>query len=366
MHKEPGERRDFPPTLIAFLDRVGVESIVVEEGYGSGMGVDPGSYLEGTPRCRLGSYDECFQQDVVVVLRYPSEATLERMRPGSILVSMVHFPTRPDRIAKLTALGLRAVSLDSVVDDHDNRLVENLAAVGWNGVQHGFRALHRVWPALEDPLRPAMRALILGAGAVGAHAVRATAAWGDRKWRSEQVARGVRGVEITVVDYDLSSDERYMRALLARSDMLIDATQRRDASKPVVPNAWLGALPSHAVMIDLSADPYDFSRTPPLVKGLEGVPAGNLDKFVFDPDDPAYDELDRRVDTTHRRVALSCYSWPGVDPLGCMETYSKQIEPLLRVLLERDLETLDPDQGPFFDRAVARAELRRWKENHPH
>ena len=39
MHKERGERRDFLPDLIGHLDRLGAGEIVLEAGYGLGVGV---------------------------------------------------------------------------------------------------------------------------------------------------------------------------------------------------------------------------------------------------------------------------------------------------------------------------------------
>lgn len=361
MHKEEGERRDFLPDLVAFLDRIGASQVVVEEGYGSGMGLSVEDYLSRASCCRVGSYDECLAQDVVVVIRYPSDDAIEKLRRGAILVTMVHYPTRPGRVHALSERGIRAVSMDSIVDDGGRRLVESLESVGWGGVRAGFAALRRTWPEITSPGRRAARVLVLGAGAVGAHAMRAAIAYGDRAFRQSLVAKGVRGVECTVVDHDLTGDEEHMRALLAKSDMVVDATLRPDPSRAVIPNAWIAGLPEHAVLVDLSVDPYDFSRTPPQIKGIEGVPEGNLDQYEFAPDDPVYERMDPRVDTRNRRTALSCYSWPGVTPRGCMEIYGAQIEPVLRVLLDKGVDRLDARSGSFFERAVARAEVMRWR-----
>jgi len=117
-----------------------------------------------------------------------------------------------------------------------------------------------------------------------------------------------------------------------------------------------------SVILDLAVDPYDFTRNPPAVKGIEGVPEGNLDKYVFYPEDPVYGLMDSRISTKHRRAALSCYSWPGVAPRENMEIYSKQVEPVLRVIVERGLDAIDAEHGSFFERAVARADLQRWQE----
>jgi alanine dehydrogenase len=155
-----------------------------------------------------------------------------------------------------------------------------------------------------------------------------------------------------------------MLTRLEHTDLLIDATQRRDPSRVVVPNEWIDALPTHAVILDLAVDPYDFSVDPPEVKGIEGLPEGNLDQYVFAPNDPAWDRIDPRVKHDKRRTALSCYSWPGVDPLACMQVYGTQIEPVVRAIVEKGIDLLDPEKGPYYERATARADVARWRARH--
>jgi alanine dehydrogenase len=155
-----------------------------------------------------------------------------------------------------------------------------------------------------------------------------------------------------------------MLSRLERTDLLIDATKRPDPSHVVIPNEWLEALPQNAAVLDLAADPYDFDTIPFHVKAVEGVPFGTLDQYVFEPDDPAYEQMQPHVDTTFRRLAVSCYSWPGVDPEACMESYSRQIEPVLEFVLHKPIESWDPVSGSYIERAVSRAELSRWRATH--
>ncbi len=363
MHKEAGEKRDFLPSLVAFLDRAGAREIVVEDGYGSGMDVSFQEYLDASPKVRIGTYDECLAQDLVVMLRCPDDASLRKLRRGTILFSMLHYPTRPQRVALLRELGIHGISLDGLTDDNGRRLVENLHSVGWNGVQAAFGELARMHRRFREPSRRPLRATVLGAGAVGGHAARAASRYGDEKLRQSMVAAGVPGVEVTLLDYDLTGHENYMLTRLESTDLLVDATYRPDSSRPVIPNEWVAALPVHAVMLDLSVDPYDFTSDPPSMKGIEGIPEGNLDQYVFLPDDPVYERMDPRIKTVHRRVALSCYSWPGVHPRACMEVYGQQLEPLLQVVFERPLGELDERHGSYFERAVARAESTRWHKS---
>jgi alanine dehydrogenase len=359
------ERRAFLPCLMADLDAAGARELVVEEGYGDAMGVPIGDYLGASAKVRIGAWEECLRQDVIVQVRCPSQEALERIPPESILVAMLHYPTRPGRVAMLAQLGIRCVSLDSITDDLGRRLVENMHAVGWNGVRAAFRELAKSYRRFDDPGRRPIRVTVLGAGAVAGHAIQAATRYGDDDLHRRLGSRHVLGVEVTVLDQAVTWDENTMLSRLERTDLLVDATRRPDSSKPVIPNEWIEALPRHAVVLDLAADPYDFESSPAHVKAIEGVPQGSLDQFVFAADDPAYKEMDPRIDTTNRRLAVSCYSWPGVDPMGCMEVYSRQVEPFLRVILERPLDAWDEVHGPHDERAVARAELGRWRRRHP-
>jgi alanine dehydrogenase len=153
-----------------------------------------------------------------------------------------------------------------------------------------------------------------------------------------------------------------MRRRLVETDVLVDATARRDPSVPVVPNPWIALLPEHAVICDLSVDPYLFDATPPIVRGVEGIPQGDLDQWEFAPDDPAWEALPPGVPTAERRTVVSCYSWPGVRPEPCMHVYGSQLAPLLEVLVNAGgVDRIRPD-GTYFERAIARGSLRWWRE----
>ncbi len=363
MHAEYGERRDFLPSFVRWLEKSGYR-VVLEYGYGSGMGFAPDDYQPEGSATTYATHDEVYQQDIVLVLRCPSDEDLKKLKPGTTLISMLHYPTRPQRVAFLRSLGIEAISLDSIKDDVGRRLVENLRAVAWNGLEVGFQVLHRTYPSpgLESPQRGPVYAVILGVGAVGMHAVQAASRYGNPKLWQSLARRGVPGVQVTAVDYDLTGNESAMREILSRADILVDATQRRDQSQVIIPNEWIGWMPEHAVLVDLSVDPYNCEVEPPEVKGIEGIPQGNLDQYVFMPDDPAYERIPACVSTEHRRYAVSCYSWPGIHPRECMEVYGKQLYPLLRTLIERGGVAGIHPRGNFFERAISRALLSRWEK----
>jgi len=363
MHQEAGERRDFLPVFVAALEQSGAE-VVLEHGYGSGMQIEEEAYRSAAPGIHFAGLEEVYQQDIVLVLRYPGDEKIRWMRPGACLVSMIHYPTRPHRIELLRERSLEAISLDSIKDDVGRRMVENLHAVGWNGVKTAFDVLNTIYPqpGLEDPNRNPIKVTVMGAGAVGMFAIQAAVRYGDQEAWHHRASLGVTGVQVTAVEHDLTNHAHILIQILKFTDILVDATQRPDPSRPVIPNEWIEVMRPHAVLLDLSVDPYE--RTPTgvqIVKGIEGVPHGNLDQYIFPPDDPAFASLPGYVNTKNRRWSVSCYSWPGLDPLGCMDLYGKQLGPLLTTVIEAGgTAAIHPD-GKFFERAVCRGMLSHWR-----
>jgi alanine dehydrogenase len=361
MHLEAGEKRDFLPEFVRRLYHYGFE-IFLENGYGEGMGFSEGDYLAQAPTAHFTTHEDTLQKDIVLVLRYLADNALSKMQPGACLISMLHYPTRPRRVALLKEKGLEAISLDSIKDDVGRRLVENLRAVAWNGVEIAFKVLKEHYPApgLEDPNRLPIKVTVLGAGAVGMFAIQAAIRYGNEKTWHYMASIGATGVQVTAVDYDLTNHPAITQQILKYTDILVDATQRSDPTKPVVVNEWIGMMREHAVLLDLSVDPYDCEPEVRSVKGIEGIPQGNLDQYIFAPDDPAYNKIPRCVQTKERRMAVSCYSWPGIYPKECMENYGKQLDPLLHEIAKRGGVRNINRNGNFFQRAIGRAMLSNW------
>lgn len=358
MHKERGERRDFLPSLVRRMTKLGVE-VYVESGIGSGMGLTDADYAG--PGVHVVDHLEAYRQDVVLVLRSPELDEYSKLEKGSTLISMLHFPTRPRRIRRLTELGLEAISLDSIEDDDGRRLVENMRAVAWNGLEAAFDTLEKTDPTLQDSGRPPVRVTVMGAGMVGKHAVEAASKYGNIERSKAYRQKNLLGVEVTVLGRDLTGHWAYMKERLRNTDVLVDATQRSNPTVPLIPNDWLGWLPPHAVVCDLVVDPYVLEGNPPTVRSLEGIPRGDLNQYVFLPDDPNWTKtVPAEIPTKHRRPTVTCYSWPGVHPRPCMELYEEQLSPMLETLFTRGgVENLRSD-GDFFERALCRASLRAW------
>ena len=365
MQKEPGEKRFFLPEFIQYLANIGA-TILLEEGYGSRSGFTFDDFCQGNEAVQLCTRAEAFQQDVVIVLRSPTREEFPQLKRGACLVSMLHFPTRPVRVNILKDLGINAISLDSIVNGQNIRLVENMKAVAWNGLESAFDVLEKRWPGLTRPDKEPIHVLVLGTGMVGKHAVDAATKLGNIERNNQHIQQGGPGALALAVGRNATNQPALLEKLFRQSDILVDASQRRDPTKPLVPNEWLEWLPEHAVITDLAVDPYTLDAVPPVVRGIEGIPKGDLDQYIFMPDDPKWDNsVPKEIASRQRRAVVSCYSWPGIHPEACMHHYAMQMEPLMNALLAKGYDKLSLD-GDYFERALYRGTLKAWHQTlHP-
>jgi alanine dehydrogenase len=361
MRVEPGERRAFLPPLVARLAEAGAE-VIVESGIGSAMGLSDGDYTSCSKRIHAVDDRTAYDADVVVILRAP-EGRYELLHRGAVLVSMLHFPTRPARVSMLEDLGIDAVGLDTITDDHGRRLVENLSSVAWNGLDAAFGALASGWPQFTQRNQRPVRVTIMGAGTVGKPAVEAASQVGSLQRCAEFVHGRLSGVEVVVIGRMLTSNAGYMHERLPLTDVLVDAAKRSDPSFPIIPNAWIAELPGHAVICDLVVDPYLLDVEPRVVRGIEGIPQGNLDRYVLTVTDPAWDRVPPAIPTAERRTVASCYSWPGVKAGPCMEVYGSQLAPMLEALVRSGGLDRIGGNGSYAERALWRGTLRAFRSN---
>jgi len=359
MRQEPGEKRVFLPEFIQFIAGLGVK-VYIEEGYGSRSGYTFADYKRANPNVLMCNREQAFKKDVVLILRSPKPDEFQLVKRGTTLISMLHYPTRPKRVERLVKLGINSISLDSIANDNNLRMVENMKSVAWNGIEAAFDCLEKRWPGLVRPNKQPINVLVLGTGMVGKHAVEAATKLGNIERNNDHIAAHGAGAFAISIGRNIASNPVTMKALMGQADILVDATQRRDPSKPVIPNDWIAWLPKHAVVVDLAVDPYTLDADPPVVRGVEGIPQGNLDQYVFSADDPKWDKLvPDSIPSKHRRTTVTSYSWPGVHPEACMMHYAQQLEPFIEVLFEKGYEGLSID-GMYFERALYRATLNEW------
>jgi alanine dehydrogenase len=350
------------PSFIQYLANQGME-VYIEEKYGARSGYTYEDYKRASLNIHLCSRYEAFQKDVSIILRSPKPDEFELVKPSTMLISMLHYSTRPNRLARLQARDIKSISLDSIVNDSGIRLVENMKKVAWNGLEAAFDWLEKQWPGLERPDKKPIQVLILGTGMIGKHAIEAATKLGNVERNNQHILAKGPGAIALSVGRNISANLVTMERLMKQCDILVDATQRRDTSRPVIPNEWIAWLPEHAVIVDLAVDPYTLDADPPVVRGIEGIPQGNLDQYIFLSDDPKWDVLvPAAIPSRHRRTTITCYSWPGVYPEACMRHYAHQLEPLLYHLVKKGYDGLSL-KGDYFERAIYRATLKAWLQS---
>ncbi|HPE88191.1 MAG TPA: NAD(P)-dependent oxidoreductase [Spirochaetia bacterium] len=362
MMKELGERRAFLPEFFGSLQACGAP-VTLESGYGSRLGYDESDYRSVNKNVRIGSLEEAYGQDLVVILRAPRMDELEMIKRGAVLVSMLHYPTRAHRNEVLKELGIKAVSLDSVRDDFMNRIVFNPTGTSANGMELAFQALAEARLDFFSHRRRPLQVGIMGLGPIGQKAARWAGRFGSHDLLERARQSRARGVIVHMLPRNFTCERRDMERLLPRLDILVDATTREDPYKYIVDNRMIGLMKPDAVILDLTADPYLTDGLGTQVKAIEGIPTGDLSNTVIRTDDPLYEQIPDGVSTEHRRTVVSCNAWPGVKPEECMRLYGIQIAPLLQKLVKKDPYAMKADAPDYFERAIARSTLEYYEAN---
>ena len=150
--------------------------------------------------------------------------------------------------------------------------------------------------------------------------------------------------------------------MLPDTDILVDATWRSDPSKAIVSNSLVGLLPEHAVILDLTADPYDTKIKPMQIKGIEGIPTGSLAHCVIEPGDLDYGKVPEGVVKDNKRTVVSCNAWPGVYPVEAMAVYGKQLKPFVKLIIQKGTDLEASEDVPLCERALKKASLEYFDE----
>ncbi|MGE5704765.1 MAG: alanine dehydrogenase [Clostridia bacterium] len=351
MEKERGEKRDFLPHFFSRFVPYDT-TICLEQGYGEKMGFTEEDYRQHHPRIQFVCKTEVYAQPLVVTVRSPEFDWIERMQPHAALLAMLHYETRPNLVNLLRSRQINAFSLDAIVDDRNQRMVVTYEMTAMAGVQTAFTEMNKLSRTSVSDKRP-LRVTIIGLGNLGFNAGKYAFELFDR-FRFREM--GYEGLAVTYLDKTSTVYLETVATILNETDLLIDATKRFDATQVIIANKELEHLPMDAVILDLTADPYEVRETEVQGKAIEGIPHGNLDQYVFHPDQQeAYQSIPDMVDTRQRRTTISCNAWPGVLAKECMEEYGRKIWPFLLLMLTKGADyPFDLNAEDFYERALAR------------
>ncbi|KAJ53133.1 alanine dehydrogenase [Clostridium tetanomorphum] len=362
MHKEKNEKRDFLPDFFRRLSGENAE-FFLEEGYGEAMGISKEEYLQANNNIKFVSNRECYEKDIVTVLRSPEFNEIDYMKDESALISMLHYPTRATRVKKLKDKNIFGVSMDSLRNDFLERIVVNYNGTSGNGIELAFKELSNNMKNFYEKNRETIKVTIIGMGMVGLYAAKAAGKYGNLDLNKKMKEIGAKGILVSMLPRSITSDREELIKALKETDILVDASTRDNASDYIITNDLISYLKPHAVILDLTADPYLTDINPIQVKAIEGIPTGTLDKPVIYPDDPIYNVIPEGVNKENRRVVVSCNAWPGIKPKECMYLYGMQLFPIVQQIIRLDSKDFSDLSDDYFNRAIYRGTIEYFEKN---
>jgi hypothetical protein len=229
--------------------------------------------------------------------------------------------------------------------------------------------------------RPSLTAHVLGFGAVGRHVVAAALKMGNTGFVDELEKRGGNPlVRTEIFNSTHTIRKAHVEAIVpsrlkggGRPQLLVDSSWRRDLSQQIVGADEIAALPSECVIVDVAAVRY----APGIVKGIEGLPTGDEQQYLFRPDDDAWQDPlnvppEHQLPWDSRRTTLSSFAWPSYgsveDRRANMHRYARQLLPVIAQLCthgaaEVSHRTTKPVAWDY-TQAIVDATLRRWLARH--
>lgn len=248
--------------------------------------------------CRVGSREDVYACDIVVRIQEPGFDEIEMMRPGSIIMSMMHLRCRPKLEEALRKKKLIVIPLENLKDPFGRRTVEAVEDSGRIGMEYAFK----LWG--KDPSTANVK--IMGYGNIAMGAIR-------------QAARKFARVEI-LNKRDLMEMDKH----LPGTDILVDGINRpfrREVEKEpfFVTRKMLKLLKPGSVIVDLVSNPENHT-------GVETMHPTTLDNLHY--------EVDGIFHT-------SCWGWPGLEPEKTARRYSLQLAPILKDLADHGIDKCD-------------------------
>lgn len=356
-----GEIRGFLPSFIKKLKLYPIK-LFLEDNYGAEMGFSEEDYLKANDQVKFVSYEEVYEKDLVIILKAPNDDEIEMMNRNCMLISMLHYDSRPKLVKRLKEKEIISYSMDSIVDDDHNRMVVTYELTALGGVKAAFKEMKKRRKDFFSKERGPIKATVIGMGQLGVRAGRICMSFGDEGILEEIREKDVPGVMVQYIGRHITKHKNLLPRIFSDTDVLVDATRRIDFSKAIIPNEYIHFLKEDSMILDLTADPYDTSVDPIQIKAIEGIPHGDLEKYVFEKMDDAYEDIPPQVSTKYRRVTISCSGWPGTLPKQSMKIYEEKLIPFVDILLKKgDNLTLRSDNP--FERGLYRGTLDFFLQN---
>ncbi|WP_402469155.1 Re/Si-specific NAD(P)(+) transhydrogenase subunit alpha [Isoptericola aurantiacus] len=266
------------PATVRKLAALGYD-VVVEAGAGERANMPSKAYVEAG--ARLGTRDDVWAADVVTCVNAPAPDELDRLRPGSVLVSQLAPATHPELVEALTERRVTALALDAVPRISRAQALDVLSAqsnvAGYRAVveaaeEYGGMFTGQVTAAGTTP--PAT-VFVIGAGVAGLAAIGTASSLGAevrafdvRPEVGEQIeSLGATFVQAEGTAQEVSTDgyaraqsadqEAATRAVYAAesagADVVITTALVRSTAPTTITAEMVAAMKPGSVVVDLAA-----------------------------------------------------------------------------------------------------------------
>lgn len=288
----PKEKRVIiqPPEINEIAAR---HEVIVEVGAGLGIDIPDKAFMEAG--CKIGSRKEVYACDLVVRIKEPDFEEIKMMRPGSIIMSMMHIRCRPKLEDALRKQKLIVIPLENLKDSLGRRIVEAVDDASRIGMEYGFQ----IWG--KDPATANVK--IMGYGNMAISAIRCCA----RKFAKVEILN--------------KKDFLRMDKHIPGTDILVDAVNRPyrrevDREPFFVTREMLKLFKPGSVIVDLVSNPENHAP-------VETMRPTTLDNLYY------------MVDGIYH---TSCWGWPGLEPKKIAKRYGLQLKPILKDLADNGID----------------------------
>ncbi len=276
----PHKRAVLLPDDVRKVVKAGHE-VLVEKDLGEGIFIDDSKYIKAGATI-VSDPQDVFSQKMIIKLTAPSDNEFLMMK-NCILFSMLHLEQNTHRIKIIKKQKIKAIAMERIVNDYDERTVDCTDMTGEQAMLFGFNLV------LKSPRECGV--LILGYGRVSSGAI--------------NIANRL-GAKVKILRKD---EYRCVKYHLKNKDILVNGIKwpkyhrmRRDY---VITRKMLKLLNPGAVIVDISVDspnPIETCRQ-------------------TYPNDPWF-EIDGI-----KHVCI--YGYPALVPISSSRRYSKQLLPLV-------------------------------------
>ena len=272
--------------------------ILVETGAGEGVGFLDFEYEE--VGAKIVSREKAYQADLVLRIKEATPAEITLMKPGAILMCMMHLRCNIELERAIKRKKLIAIPLENLKYPFGRRRVEAVVDSGRIGTEYGFK----LWG--KAPATATVK--IMGYGNMAVGAIRTAA---------RKLAR------VVILNRRNFTE---MEKHLPGTDILIDAVNRpfrRNVKKEpaFVTRKMLKLLKKGSVIVDLVSNPVGHAPVATMKPTYLNNPYYIIDGIYH----------------------TAMWGWPAMDPETITKRYSIQIAPILREIADKGLNNGTPE-----------------------